>query len=81
MSESGFSRFLIRCPEFNFEFLNSIITKQSSEIYRRTSSSFTKKFTPTSKRISDQSVLQKSGNTNTEGVQQNPSQQRLQSER
>lgn len=28
ISESGFGRFLIRCPEFSFELLNSIVIQQ-----------------------------------------------------
>ena len=32
ISESGFGRFLIRCPEFNFELLNSVAIKQKINI-------------------------------------------------
>ena len=54
ISESGFSRFLIRCPEFNFEFLNASISKQKNEINRSASTVVTIKHIAGGKRISEQ---------------------------
>ncbi len=59
MSESGFSRFLIRCPEFSFEFLNSVILKQTNELNRWSSTTTTKKHIQTNKRMSEQPMLNK----------------------
>ena len=59
MSESGFSRFLIHCTEFNFDFLNSIILKQSNELGSWSSVSSTKKLIQMNKRMSEQPHLHK----------------------
>ena len=50
---------MIHCPEFNFEFLNTIILKQSSEINRLPSVSSTKKSIQINKRMSEKYPLHK----------------------